>query len=120
MLVEAHGPERHHLRLRVRIQLGQLLQPAALGARHLDRLVQRVRCDEGGEILEADRLAAVRILRVLRLHFQGMLRPQAVADVLVAALEGGVPADEVPVDFAAADDVVGDVVEDCLLYTRCV
>ena len=41
-----------------------------------------------------------------------MLGPQAIADVGVAALEVDVSADELLVDPAGLDDVVGDVVED--------
>ena len=61
MLVEAHRPERHHLALRIGIELGELLQEAALDAGQLGHLLQRVVLHEGRIGVEVDRLRCAGI-----------------------------------------------------------
>ena len=56
MLVEAHGPERHDLALRIGIELGELLQEAALDAGELGDLLERVVLHECCIGVEVDRL----------------------------------------------------------------
>ena len=57
-------------------------------------------------------VASPALARAGRLLFQRMFGAQAVSDVGLAALEQGMPVDEVLVDPAGLDDVVGDGVED--------
>ena len=67
MLVEAHGPERHHLALRIGIELGELLQEAAFDAGELGDLLERVVLHEGGIGVEVDRLGRAGVGRALGL-----------------------------------------------------
>ena len=112
VLVEAHGPERHDLALGVGIQFGQGLEPLGRHPGFLGGALQGVGFDEGGELLEGDVAPGIGGGSVFRLLFQRVGGAQAVADVVGALGELGVTADEVLIDRAAFDDVVGDVVED--------
>ncbi|MCY1341897.1 hypothetical protein D9M69_278650 [compost metagenome] len=112
VLVETHGPERHHLALGIGIQLGQRLQPLSRHPRLPGGTLQGVGFDELGELLEGNVAPGIGLGRVLRLLLQRVSGTQAVADVIGALGEAGVPAYELLVDRTALDDVVGDVVED--------
>ena len=68
--------------------------------------------DEVPVLLEGHRRRAACLAGVLRTLLQRVFRPQAVADVGVAALEARVAADEVVVHPVAGDDPVCDEVED--------
>ena len=87
VLVEAHRPERHHLHLRVGVELGQPLELVARNARDLLGVIRVVLRDEARVLLEADRLRAAGIARVLRGLLQRVLGTQPVADVGIAQLE---------------------------------
>ena len=112
VLVEPHGPERHHLDLRVGVELRQAAQPVGRQARELGHRVHVVLRDELRELVEADRLEAAGIGGVLRLFLQRVLGPQAVADVVVAQAERDVLGYEVAVHGVVLNDVVGDVIQD--------
>ena len=112
VLVEAHGPERHDLAFGVGVQLGQGLEALGRHAAFPGGALQGVGFDEGGELLEGHVLPGIGLGRVLGLHLQRVVGTQTVADIVGAAGELGVLADEVLVHRAACDDVVGDVVED--------
>ncbi|MNS92246.1 hypothetical protein D3C72_1263750 [compost metagenome] len=112
VLVEAHGPEGHHLAFRVGVHVRQRLQVLGGNSGFLDRALEGIGLDEGGELVEADIGPGVGLSRVLRLLLQRVGGAQPVADVLGAVGEPDMPVDEVLVDRAALDDVVGDVVED--------
>ncbi len=112
MLVEAHGPERHHLAVRIGVEFGQLLEQRRLHSRNLCRFFERVFGNEGGEGLEIGRRHRTRVRRALGGQLKLVLGAQPVADVGGPQREVGVPVDEVPVDPAGGDDVVGDVVQD--------
>src|SRR5690606_27960827 len=112
VLVEPHGPEGHDAGVGVGVELGKLLEAVRRHAGESRYVVDVVVADELGVFLETDRLGGPGGLAIGRLAFQLVLGPKAVADVHRAALEGRVPRDEVLVDAAGGDDVVGDVVED--------
>ena len=112
VLVEAHGPEADDLGLRVGVELGQRLEPVERHAGHLGRLLQRVVGDELAYSSKLMSVAVVGLGGAGRLLLQRMFGAQAVADVGLAALEHGVRGDEILVDPAGLDDVVGDGVED--------
>ena len=112
VLVEAHGPERGDLGLRIRVQLGQRLEPVFRHAGQFGGVVEVVLADELRVLVEGDGLGAIGVAGILRGLLQRVLRPQAVADVRIAQLEVGVLLDELLVDAVGRDDVVGDVVED--------
>ena len=112
VLVEAHGPERHHLALGVGVEFGEGLQALGRHAAFACGALQGIGLDELGEGLEVDVAPGVGLVGVLRLLLQRVVRAQAVADVLGAMGEAHVALDEVAVHRAALDDVVGDVVED--------
>jgi hypothetical protein len=112
VLVETHGPETRHLDVGIGVQLGQLLQPRFVDAGMLHRVLERVRFDEFGKLVEGDLLSASRIIGMLGALLQRVVRAQAVTDVGVAAHVAHVLADEILIDTSAADDCVGNVVED--------
>src|SRR5690606_41455898 len=62
VLVEAHGPERHHLDLRVGVEFGQLLQPAPLDPGHFHRALKRVRSEEHTSELQSRENLVCRLL----------------------------------------------------------
>ena len=74
MLVEAHGPERHHLALRIGIEFGELLQEAAFDARELGDLLERVVLHKGGIGVEVDRLRRAGRRRALGFDLERMIR----------------------------------------------
>ncbi|MNZ60499.1 hypothetical protein D3C78_785700 [compost metagenome] len=111
VLVEAHGPERHDLAIRVGIQLRQCQQAVGRHAGHLRRVLQGVSRDELGKLLERRGLGAVGIGGVLGRLLQRVLGTQAVAYVGIAHLEIAVLGHEVLVHTPCRDDVVGDVVQ---------
>ncbi|MNZ74600.1 hypothetical protein D3C78_930510 [compost metagenome] len=112
MLVKAHGPERHHFALGVGIQLGQGLEALSRHPGLLCGTLQGVRPDKGGELVKIDVAPGIGFVGVLGPGLEWIVRAQAVADVVGALGKAGVLADEVFVDRAAFDDVIGDVVED--------
>ena len=112
MLVEAHGPERHHLALGVRVQLGQLLEPVGRNARQLGGVFEGVGGDELGVLLIRHGLGTPWVCRILGGFLQGMLGAQAITDVRIAQLEVAVLGHELLVHTPRGDDVVGNVVQD--------
>ena len=111
VLVEAHGPETGDLDLRVGIEFGQRLEPVLRHARHLRGLLQRVVGEELDVFVIADVGGVAGLGAPGRLFFQRMFRAQAVSDVGLAALEQGMPVDEVLVDPSGFHDVIGDGIE---------
>ena len=112
VLVEPHRPGRHDLHLGVGVELGERDELARRHARELLHLLRGVFGDELGVRVEVDRLHRLRVLGVLRFLLARVLRPQPVADVVVAAHEVDVLRHEILVHAAGADDVVRDEVED--------
>jgi hypothetical protein len=122
VLVEAHGPVRGDLGLRVGVELGQRFQLVLRYARELRRVVERIGRNKGLELVEADRRAGRRVALglavgagiavVARRQLERMVGAQAVADVGDALVEVDVPGDEVLIHRAGLDDVVADVVQD--------
>ena len=112
VLVEAHGPVRHHLLARVGIQLGQAFELLGRYAGQLGDLLDGVFGYELGVLLEADRFRTAGLGGVLGGLLARIVWPQTVADVGIALAEVGVLGDELGIDRLVLDDVVGDVVED--------
>ncbi len=112
VLVEAHGPERHHLGLRIGVQLGQRLEASSRRRRALAARSSVVVRHEVGELLEGHVPGHSPLSAFLACMLQRVSRAQAIADVGGALAELGVLVDEVLVHRATLDDVVGDVVED--------
>ena len=111
MLVETHGPERHHLAVGISVEFGQSLESVSWNAGELRRVIKRIGRDELGVFLIAYGLCTVGIVGVFSRLLQRMLWTQTVADVSVAELEVAVFGDKVLVDSPRADDVVSDVIE---------
>ena len=112
VLVETHGPQRHHLALRIGVELRELLQETALDARELGYLLERVVLHKGCIDVEVDRLRRAGRRRALGFDFKRVVRTQSVPNVDRSLDEGGVVLDEILVDPPGHDDVVGDVVKD--------
>ena len=74
VLVEAHGPERHHLALRVGVELGKLLQETALDAGELGYLLERVFLHKGCIGVEVDGLRRAGCRRAFGFDFKRMVR----------------------------------------------
>ena len=115
VLVEAHGPERHHLAVRVSILLGQT-QEVRFGHtrefRHFFKRVFRNRC---GIFFEGDRRQLAVFAFVRRVGcglFQRVVGAQTVADVGVGLGDVDVVFHELFVHRTILDDVVRDVVQD--------
>ena len=110
MLVEAHGPVRCDLFLRVCKHLGQFHQLILGNTRELGRIVERIRLDCFGKLFEGDlgQLAAFACLLLL----QRVLGTQAVANIGRRLVEIDMLVDELLVIGLVLDDVVGDVVGD--------
>jgi hypothetical protein len=111
VLIEAHGPIRHHLGLGIGVQLRQRLELVLGHAGKLRDMIRGVFRDEPLVLLEAHRLGVVGLGGVFRVLLARMRRAQSVADVGRAAAEIHVPGDEILIDLAVLDDVVGDVIE---------
>ena len=111
VLVDAHGPQRHHPGIRVGVQLGELFQAVFRHAAQRGNALGVVLIDEGREFLEVDGRGPAGLVVIGRLALQRVLRAQAVADIAVAAAKIDVAANKIFVDPLAADDVPGDVVE---------
>ena len=118
VLVEAHGPEAGDLDLRVGIELGQRLEPVGRHAGHRGGFLDRVVRDELGVFLERDVGGVVCLAAPGGFLLQRMLGTKPIADVGLAALEQRVLGDEVLVDAAGLDDVVGDGVEQVQIGVR--
>ena len=122
VLVEAHGPERGDLDLRIGVGLGQQFELVLGHAGNLVRLVQGVLGNELGEFLEGDgvvlagialRLAVGSGVAVVHRHLlKRVVRTQAIADIGDALEEMHVLLHELGVNRLVLDDVVRDVVED--------
>ena len=112
MLVEAHGPERHHLALRVCVQLSQLLEPVGRHACQLGGVLQGVRGDELGVLLICHGFGTIRITSIFGSFLQRMLWTQAITDVRIAQFEVAVLGHKLLVHTPCGDDVVGNVVQD--------
>ena len=121
VLVEAHGPERGDLAIRIGINLSHALEVGLGHTRELGGLLQRVLGDVGGELLERHVLGLARVALGLavgagiavvgRIYLERMVAAQAVADVGLTALELDVLGDEVLVHRTGRDDVMADVVQ---------
>jgi hypothetical protein len=110
VLVDPHGPQGHHLRIRVGIQFGQLPQLLLGHTGQFGNVILVIFRDELGELIEAHLLGAA-LARVGGFLFQGMLGAQAVTDIGDPLAEIHVLVDEVLVHLVILDDVIGDVVE---------
>jgi len=118
VLVEAHGPEAGDLGLRIGIKFGQSLDLVRRHAGNLRRLLDRVFGNERGVFVERHIGRVIGLGGAFGGLLQGMFGTKAVADIGLAAPERGVLGDEVLVDAARLDDVVGDGVEDCQIGLR--
>ena len=112
VLVEPHRPERHHLGLRVGVELGEPFQCRLRHARELGHLVGRVFGHELRIGFEIGWVRHLRVVGVLGPLLEHVLRPKAVADVGVGHPDVAVLVDEVALRRAGLDDVVRDVVQD--------
>ena len=111
VLVESHGPEAGDLDLGIGIEFSKRLDPVHWHARHLRGLLQRVIAQEPDVIVVADVGGIAGLGASRRLLLQRMFGTQAITDVGLAALEQCILVDEVLVDPAGLDDVIGDGVE---------
>ncbi len=111
VLVEAHGPVRNDLFVRIGIQLGQALQLFCRNLGKLGHILERVGLKLFLVLVEID-LAQLALVRVLRRFLAWIFRTQTIADVGRGLSEVDVLVDELPVHRILLHDVVGDVVED--------
>jgi hypothetical protein len=118
VLVEAHGPVRHHVDFRIGIQLGEGDQLIFLHAAHFAGFFHRVLGDKLRKLIEAHRrgFAAVRVLRRSLTRIGGA---QAVTDVSHAFAQRHVILQEGFIDLVVLNNVVGDEVEDHQIALRC-
>ena len=128
VLVEAHGPERRDLDLRIGIQLGQRLEILDRDTGQLGNLLGGVIGNEFFVFVEGDRfgLAGITLRFAVStgitvagcIFFKRMRRTQAEADVGSALLEVDVPVDESLIYLAIGDDVIGNVIKNCQIRLR--
>ena len=112
VLIHTHGPESHHLLVRVRIDLCEPPEPVRRHTGFGHRPLERVGPHILDELLVAHVRPGIRIGPVLGIALARVVRAQSVTDIVNCQVEADMFVDEVLVDRPGSDDVIGNVIED--------